>query len=84
MRDLKGIKDFLLQEIEKNIQIIVHSQKEEHDKYAKGKIKVFIDFLDRIDECENVDEFLESAKISRMESKGALVGIEIVISKLSS
>ncbi len=81
---LKDIGDYLVNEINRNLEIIRWSPDEKYDQFAKEKIKMLTDLLDVIDECEDMNSFIRQVKFAQKGIQGAMSGIDDLLSEIGS
>lgn len=59
--ELKEIGDYLVKEINRNLENIRWSKDEKYDQFAKEKIKILTELLDVLDECEDEHVFKKTS-----------------------
>jgi hypothetical protein len=79
---LKELGDFIIAEINRNLDIIRQSDIESFDKFAVGKVKALVGLLDILDECQSEGEFKSRIKLMRNSHLGASAVLEEIIAKV--
>lgn len=81
---LKEIGDYIVKEINRNLEIIRWSEDEKYDQFAKEKVKLLVELLDVIDECEDERTFTAQVKFHQKGVQGAMTGIEDLLKEIEA
>jgi hypothetical protein len=79
---LKKLGDFIISEINRNLDIIRQSENENYDKFAVGKVKALVDLLDMLDECKSEGEFKSRVKLMSKKHLGATTVLDEIVAKV--
>ena len=79
---LDQIGDYIVKEINRNLEIIRWSRDEKYDQFAKEKIKTLVDLLDVLDEVENERAFIAQVKFFQKGVQGSMTGIEDLLKEI--
>jgi len=72
---IDDVRAEVVKEIERNVAIIQKAKSEKYDKWAKEKVKVLVDVLDRLDECKTLEEVGQHLQLMLRGAQGAVDGI---------
>ena len=80
---MEEIGDYIVKEINRSLEIIRWSD-EKYDQFAKEKIKLLVDLLDTLDECEDERAFIARIKFMQKGVQGAMTGIEDLFKEIGA
>ena len=81
---MEEIGDYIVKEINRSLEIIRLSKDEKYDQFAKEKIKLLVDLLDTLDECEDERAFIARIKFMQKGVQGAMTGIEDLFKEIGA
>jgi len=81
---MEEIGDYIVKEINRSLEIIRWSKDEKYDQFAKEKIKLLVDLLDTLDECEDERAFIARIKFMQKGVQGAMTGIEDLFKEIGA
>ena len=79
---LDQIGDYIIKEINRNLEIIRWSPDEKYDQFAKEKVKTLVDLLDVLDEVEDERAFLAKVEFFQKGVQGSMTGIEDLLKEI--
>lgn len=74
----KEISDFIIAEVNRNLEVIRYTNNESYDRFAAGRIKVLVDLLGILMNCKNAGEF--RTRISMMNK--SVVGATSILEEI--
>lgn len=78
----KEISDFIVAEINRNLEAIRYTDVESYDKFAAGRIKVLVDLLGILNQCKTPADIRTRISMMQKGNMGASSILEEIETKL--